>query len=191
MSEMDDNQPPPPPGGDQPGDAVNLGKPEEAPVTGEGAQGQPGWYPDPGTGQLRWWDGRVWGAFQSTAPPPVPIGVGSTSDPKNTAALAHYLGAGLLFFTCYLNWLGPLIIFAGPGKTDPFIRDQSAEALNFQLTIFIAAVISGALLFVLIGFVLLPIVYLVGIIFGVMGGLAASRGEWYHYPLAIKFVKAG
>lgn len=31
-----------------------------------------GWYPDPSTGQQRWWDGRAWGGFQSPPPPVVP-----------------------------------------------------------------------------------------------------------------------
>ncbi len=151
-------------------------------------QTQPGWYPDPGTGQLRWWDGQTWGQFQQAAAAPA---MATTSgDPKNTAALAHYLGAGLLLFTCYLNFVGPLIIYSGQGKNDPFIRDQAAEALNFQLTVLIAAIISSVLIVVLIGLVLLPIVGLCGVIFGVMGGMAASRGEWYRYPFSIKFVKA-
>jgi uncharacterized Tic20 family protein len=202
MSEMDET--PPPPGPDEPGESVNLGKTDDAATaddaaiapdtaTGEAAQNQPGWYPDPPTGQLRWWDGQVWGAFQSAPPPPVPVGapgIGSTGDPKSTAAMAHYLGAILLFFTCYLSWLGPLIIFSGEGKNDPFIKDQATEALNFQLTVCLAAVVSSLLIIVFIGFILLPIVYLVGIIFGVLGGTAARRGEWYRYPLSIRFIKS-
>lgn len=31
----------------------------------------PGWYPEPGTGRLRWWDGLAWGDYRDV-PPPVP-----------------------------------------------------------------------------------------------------------------------
>lgn len=158
-------------------------------TSASGDQTQPGWYPDPGTQQLRWWDGKEWGQFQQAGGAPAPMATGSTSDPKNTAALAHYLGAGLLLFTCYLNFVGPLIIFSGQGKTDPFVRDQAAEALNFQLTVLIGTIVSSLLMIVIIGFVLLPIVLIGGVVFGVMGGMAASRGEWYRYPFSIKFVK--
>ena len=90
-------------------------------------QTQPGWYPDPGTGQLRWWDGQTWGQFQQTAAAPA---MATTSgDPKNTAALAHYLGAGLLLFTCYLNFVGPLIIYSGQGKNDPLVKGMAASIL--------------------------------------------------------------
>jgi len=157
-------------------------------TTGATGQTQPGWYPDPGTGQLRWWDGQTWGQFQQAGAAPAPMAT-TSGDPKNQAALAHYLGAGLLLFACGLNWVGPLIIYSGQGKNDPFVRDQSAEALNFQITVAIAAVVSFILCFVFIGFLLLPIVLLGGVILGVMGGMAASRGEWYRYPLSIKFVK--
>ena len=160
---------------------------------GQAGQTQPGWYPDPGSGQLRWWDGAQWGQFQQPGATPAPMapmaGLGG-SDPKSQASMAHYLGAGLLFFTCYLGWLGPLIIFNGQGKNDAYIRDQAAEATNFQLTILIAMIVSSVLIFAVIGFALLPLVYLAGLIFGVMGGLAASRGESYRYPFSIKFMKA-
>ena len=160
----------------------------------EGAAGQtqPGWYPDPGTGQLRWWDGTAWGQFQQAGgmPAAMPNAAVGSADPKSQAAMAHFLGAGLLFVTCYLGFVGPLIIMNGQGKTDPYIRDQAVEAANFQLTILIAMIVSSFLMLILIGFILVPILYLCGLIFGVMGGLAAQRGEWYRYPFSIKFVKA-
>jgi uncharacterized Tic20 family protein len=121
-------------------------------------------------------------------PAPVSAPLGG-SDPKSQAAMSHYLGAGLLFLTGCLGFVGPMVIMGGAGKNDPFIRDQAVEATNFQLTILIAWIVSFVLVFVVIGFVLLPLVYLAGIIFPIMGGMAASRGEWYRYPFSIKFVK--
>jgi len=154
-------------------------------------QTQPGWYPDPTNNQLRWWDGQAWGAYQEGAvPAAAPMAATSTSDPKQTAMWAHYSGAGLLFLTCgSAGWLGPLIIFLTGGQNDPFVKDQAAEALNFQITIAIALVVSAILMIVLIGFVIFPIVWLVGVVFGVLGGAAANKGEWYRYPFSIRMVK--
>ncbi len=33
-------------------------------------QAPAGWYPDPTSGHLRWWDGHMWGAFAPPAQPP-------------------------------------------------------------------------------------------------------------------------
>ena len=157
-------------------------------ATGSG-QTQPGWYPDPTNGQLRWWDGAQWGQFQSGGAPAPVMGMGTgTSTSASQAAMAHYLGAGLLLVTCYFGWVGPLIIRSGQGATDPFVRDQATEALNFQITIAIAGIISGVLLLVLIGFLLLPLVWLAGVILGFIGGQAAAKGEAYRYPFAIRLV---
>lgn len=147
----------------------------------------PGWYPDPSTNQPRWWDGANWGAFQASASAPMS---GSSADPKQSAMWAHYSGAGVLFLTCgSIGWLGPLIIYLTQGQHDRFVKDQAAEALNFQITIAIALVGSAILMLVLIGFILYPVVWVAGVALGAMGGAAANRGEWYRYPFSITFVK--
>jgi hypothetical protein len=33
----------------------------------------PGWYPEPGTGFVRWWDGAAWGPYQAPQQHPVPL----------------------------------------------------------------------------------------------------------------------
>jgi uncharacterized Tic20 family protein len=51
----------------------------------------PGWYPDPTTGQQRWWDGQQWGAFASAPqdgygpPPPPQPGYGAQPPPGYAA----------------------------------------------------------------------------------------------------------
>jgi uncharacterized Tic20 family protein len=161
-----------------------------------GGQMQAGWYPDPTNGRLRWWDGAQWGQFQEPGPNPAPVmgypnAAPSAANSASQAGLAHYLGAGLLFLSCGgLGWLGPLIIFLGnSGQNDPFVRQQSAEALNFQIIIAAAMVISYVLVAVVIGLVLAPLVWLFGIIMGVIAGSTASKGEAYKYPFNIQLVK--
>jgi uncharacterized Tic20 family protein len=173
------------------GDMSNADGTNQGSATG-GDQTQPGWYPDPTNGQLRWWDGTQWGQFQQAggAPAPMPgqpLDAGASS--ASSAAMAHYLGAGLLLFTCYLAWVGPLIIMMGQGQRDAFVKDQATEALNFQLTILIGMIISSVLTVVLIGLALLPILWLVGIVFGFLGGQAAGKGQAYRYPFSIRMVK--
>ncbi|MEA2710677.1 MAG: uncharacterized protein QOF78_3278 [Phycisphaerales bacterium] len=109
-------------------------------------------------------------------------GPAPTQDDRTMAMLAH-LG-GILF-----GFLGPLIIWLIKKDQSPFVDDQGKEALNFQITLLIGYAIGGATTFVCIGFVILPVVWIAGLIFGIMGAMAANKGEAYRYPFNIRFIK--
>lgn len=105
----------------------------------------------------------------------------SPSDEKLWATLIH---VGGIFF----NFLPALIGYLVLKDRGPFIREHSATALNFQLTVLIASVVAGVLTVALIGFVLLPAIGIVNVVLSIIAALAANRGETYVYPLSIKFV---
>jgi uncharacterized Tic20 family protein len=140
-------------------------------------QTPPGWYPDP-NGQMRWWDGQQWG---QAAPGLAPTTVGSGTDPKLLAMLSQLLA---IFF----GFIPPLVIYLMNGEKDPFVRHHSAESLNFQITLFLAYVVSFVLMLVLIGFVLFFVVWIAGLVFMIQATIAANRGEWYRYPINIRIV---
>ena len=74
------------------------------------------------------------------------------------------------------------------GKESSFVHDQATEALNFQITLFGAYLISFVLIFFLIGLVLLPAVVIVHYVYGIMGSIRANAGVAYRYPINIRFV---
>ena len=122
-----------------------------------------------------------------TAAPPLPSGAPSAED-RQWGLFAHLSAlAGLVI--PFGNVLGPLIIWQVKKDTLPFAADQGKEALNFNITVAIAAVISGLLTFVLIGFLLLPLVGLAWLIFNVLGAIKANNGEAYRYPFALRLIK--
>jgi uncharacterized Tic20 family protein len=41
---------------------------------------------------------------------------------------------------------------------------------------------------VFVGFLILAAVWVINIIFSIMAAIAANKGEWYSYPLTIKFL---
>ncbi|HTE72098.1 MAG TPA: DUF4870 domain-containing protein [Actinomycetes bacterium] len=160
-------EPTPPPPGPPPGEA-----PYGQPSAGQPPAGQPGWqgqgagFPEhqaAGQGQLSPADERTWGM------------------------LAH-LSALLAAFVA-LAFLGPLLVMLIQGPKSEFVRRQSVEALNFQITTYIAAIISAILIVLLIGLILLPIVGIAWLVLTIMAGLAANRGEDYRYPFNIRLVK--
>ncbi|UCF00469.1 MAG: DUF4870 domain-containing protein [Planctomycetota bacterium] len=98
------------------------------------------------------------------------------------AMLCHLLA----IFTAFI---GPLIIWLMKKDDDPFINDQGKEALNFQITVLIAMIASGLLSFVCIGFILMPLVWIVDLVFCIIASIKASGGQAYRYPLSIRLVK--
>lgn len=103
-------------------------------------------------------------------------------DAKTMAMLSHLLGI-------LLGFLGPLIIWLLKKDSSPFVDDQGKESLNFQLMLLIGYVIAGATTCLVIGFILLPIIWLLALIFGIMGTIKANEGVAYRYPFNIRFIK--
>lgn len=98
-------------------------------------------------------------------------------------ALVGLLGNGIGFL------LGPLILWMIKKEDDPFVDEQGKEAVNFQITMFLAMMLSAVLALVLIGFVLLVIGFLMMIIFPIIAAMKANEGEHYRYPISIRFIK--
>ena len=104
----------------------------------------------------------------------------SPADEKMYATLIHV--GGILF--AFVPALFGYLVLRDRG---PFIRAHSATALNFQITLMIVYVVGTALMTVLIGYLILPVAWVLGIIFSILAALAANRGQGYSYPLTIKF----
>ena len=104
-----------------------------------------------------------------------------SQDDRNIAMIAHLLG---IFF----SFLGALVIWLIKKDDSPFIAQEAKEALNFQITLLIGHMIAGLLMILLIGFLLFPILWGINIIFSILGAVAASKGQSYRYPFAIRLV---
>ena len=110
---------------------------------------------------------------------PHPQGV--SSDDRTWALLAH-----LSIFV--LGLIGPLVIYLVKKDSSPFVRHHAGEALNFHITVTIAAIVSFLLMFVLIGLLLLPLVIIGACVLGVLAAVAANKGDSYRYPLTLRLV---
>ena len=122
---------------------------------------------------------------QQYAGPPAQYGA-PTPQEITWGCAAHW--SALVASVVALAFLGPLIVMLTKGNESAYVRRQAVESLNFQLSILIYAIISFVLIFVLVGFVLLPIVGLMWLVFTIIGSVRSSRGEEYRYPLTIRMV---
>lgn len=105
----------------------------------------------------------------------------SPADEKLWATLIH-LG-GILF-----SFLPALIGYIVLKDRGPFIRAHSATALNFQITLAIAYFVGTLTSFIGVGVLILLAAWIIGIVFSIIAAIAANKGEWYTYPLTIKFL---
>jgi len=107
----------------------------------------------------------------------------SPADQRLWATLTHV--GGILF-----GWLAPLITYLVLKDRGAFVRAHTATALNFQLTLLIAYVAAYVLTLVTFGilFIVIFVPVVLAIIFGIMAAIAANKGEFYTYPMSIKFV---
>ena len=112
---------------------------------------------------------------------------GLTPDERTWGGAAHWSALVAALFGG-LSFLGPLIVLLVKGNDSPWIRRQSVESLNFQISILIYAIVSAILIIVLVGLILLPIVGIFWLVFTIIGSVKASNGEDYRYPLTIRMV---
>ncbi|WP_067974260.1 DUF4870 domain-containing protein [Nocardiopsis trehalosi] len=105
----------------------------------------------------------------------------SSSDDRTMAMLAHIGGA-------VVGFILPLILYLVKKDDSPYVRYHAAQALNFQIMMVIGYVIAGALTLIIIGYLLWLVLWVGGLVFGILAGMAANRGEWYKYPVTIPAV---
>lgn len=124
----------------------------------------------------------------STTPPPPPATppVGPQPMSESDARLWAMLGqlSGIL-----LGFIGPLIVMLVFGPRNAFVKKESTEALNFQITVLIGYIIGFVLSLILIGFFLIAAIAIASLIFIIIAAVKNNQGIEYRYPINIRFVK--
>jgi len=110
-----------------------------------------------------------------------------SKEERNWAMLAHLSGL-LAFATLIGGVLGPLVMWMIRKDDMNFASDQAKEALNFQITVFVAGLIAGVMCLILIGFALLGILVIVDLILMIIAAVKASEGVSYRYPFNLRLI---
>jgi uncharacterized Tic20 family protein len=109
------------------------------------------------------------------------------SDSKNWAMAGH-LSAFVVFVGIPFPALGPLVVWLLKRGEDPYAEWHAKEALNFNISIMLYTIASAVLILALVGIILLPVVIISWFVLAIVGGVRASNGEYYRYPMTIRFV---
>lgn len=114
---------------------------------------------------------------------------------KQWAVILHLSGLLGLAIPGVGNWAAPLLIWLLKRSESTTIDSVGKEVLNFQIsyTIYSAVLglITAILVWILIGFLLIPLLFILAVVWLVLmivAAVKASNGEFYRYPATIRFL---
>jgi uncharacterized protein len=83
-----------------------------------------------------------------------------------------------------------LVMWLIKREKSPFIDDHGREALNFQLSLFLYGLGTLILGFLTCGagWILWIPVYILGIVGMILAAVAANKGQYYRYPMTVRFL---
>ena len=128
------------------------------------------------------------GATPGTAvAPPNPM---SPTEERTTGMAAHGVAlAATVLSGGFLGFVAALVMYLIFQDRGPFVRYNTANALNVQIIVGIVMIVSIPLMFVLIGFLSFGAAWLFAVIVHIIGMVKANNGEWWAPPLTPRFVK--
>ena len=116
-----------------------------------------------------------------------PMGL-QTPDEKQMGMFIHL--SNLLYAFVYpVGAILPIILWQTQKDKMPVLDAHGKNATNWIISSFIYMTISIPLMFVLIGFLTAAVVWVLMIVFPIIAGIKANNGEYWEYPLTIKFLK--
>jgi uncharacterized Tic20 family protein len=122
--------------------------------------------------------------MSTTPPPPPPAGQQPMSDSDARLwAMLSQLGGIILGF------VAPLIVMLVFGPRNAFVKKESTESLNFQITVLIGYLIGFVLSLIVIGIFVVIAVAIASIIFIIIAAVKNNQGIEYRYPVCIRFIK--
>lgn len=105
----------------------------------------------------------------------------ASANDKNIAVLTHLGG---IFF----SFVPGLIVWLLKQDDSAYLGEQAREALNFQITVLLGYLVAWLLAFLLVGFLLLPAIYVANLVLCLIAAVKTSKGENYQYPLSLRLI---
>ncbi len=113
---------------------------------------------------------------------------GDDPQTRNWAMILHFsMLSGLIVPMAGL--IVPIVIYVLKKDEHPGLVPHGHVIFNWMISAIIYAIISTLLVFILIGVPLLFALAIVSLVFPIIGGIKASDGEIWPYPLSIQFFK--
>ena len=117
------------------------------------------------------------------------VGTAPAMEPASPSTDEKSWAMGCHLIALVTSFVGPLILWLIKREGNPFVEVQGKEAINFQLSILLYAVVCSFLTIIVIGALLMPLVGLFDVIFVIIAAIKANEGIAYRYPICIRFIK--
>lgn len=122
-------------------------------------------------------------------PSPSPAsGTAPTDNERTWGMLAHLAALFGLLVPIIGNALGPWLVWLSKREESTFVASQAREAVNFNLTVSLAAIVCSLLMLVLVGFLLGTALFIAWLVLTLIAAIRASEGEVYRYPFSLHFI---
>lgn len=108
---------------------------------------------------------------------------------ENTYLLLMHLSQFFGFIFPGLGFVAPIIMWLLNKDSSSKTDQHGKNIINFMISMFIYYAAAGILCFILIGIPLLVLLAILHFIFIILAAIKAGNGEYWEYPLAIRFLK--
>ena len=85
--------------------------------------------------------------------------------------------------------VAPIIIWQTQKAQYPILDEHGKTVVNWIISELIYGAICFVLMFVVIGFPMLMVLGILGVVFPIIGGVKANNGELWRYPMTINIIK--
>ena len=116
-------------------------------------------------------------------------GIEPISQDDRTWGMVAHLSSFVGLLIPFGSIVAPLVIWLVKKDQSVFIAENAKEALNFNITVGIAALVCWILVFVLIGVLLGGVLAIYWLVMIILAAIKANEGSIYRYGLTIRFVK--
>src|SRR5580700_2923047 len=121
---------------------------------------------------------------QTPAPATTP-----TEHERTWGMLAHLSALAGLVMPLVGIVLGPLIVWLARRDDSPFVAAHAKEALNFNISVLIGAVVCLVLTLMFVGILLGLALFIAWLVLTLIAAIKASEGETYRYPFSLRLLK--
>jgi uncharacterized Tic20 family protein len=120
---------------------------------------------------------------------PAASGPAPTENERTWGMLAHLSALAGLVMPLIGIVLGPLAVWLARRDDSPFVAAHAKEALNFNLSVLLAAIACMLLMLVFVGFLLGTALFVAWLVMTLVAAIKASEGETYRYPFSLRFIR--